>query len=278
MRSLTQFSKYHGAGNDFILINNEDHYFSGQENRLFKHLCHRNFGIGADGILLVDQLKENQFHLRYFNSDGSEAGMCGNGSRCAVSFVSRMQPGFNHYLFTINAKIYRAELKSGDDIRVYWHSPPQIIPVEELSSIVPSEFSDFLVVDTGVPHLVLFVESSLNSVDLVHWGPFFRRHPLFLPAGINVNVVEVARNKVSIRTYERGVEKETLACGTGILASAVAAHYRKMADLPVRVAATGGQLQVGINPENNSFWLQGPVKFVYKGEFDPEEIISISSS
>jgi diaminopimelate epimerase len=272
MDTIIRFSKYHGTGNDFIIINNDVVNLSGSETDLFQRMCNRNFGIGADGIMLVDKINVNHFNLRYYNANGSEAAMCGNGARCAVSFVHQIISEFEEYSFTIGTKTYRAEMMAPNSIKILWDFYPQIMPVEELSSIVPSEFYDFLVVEAGVPHLVLFVKTKLNKVDLAQWGPFFRSHPLFSPEGTNVNVITIGKNKISIRTYERGVERETLACGTGVLAAAIASEYRKKVKLPVAVETTGGILQVGVTPEDGSLWLQGPAQYVYYGELSPENL------
>jgi diaminopimelate epimerase len=269
MEPLIPFYKYHGAGNDFIVINNDDKNPSPIDPELFKRMCDRHFGIGADGVMLIDTIRENHFNLRYFNANGSEAPMCGNGARCAVSFVHKIQPESREYSFQIGNLIYRAEIIATDNIKIFWEVQPQIQPVEELSSIVPSDFSDFLVVDSGVPHLVLFYEGKLETVNLKQWGPFFRNHPLFSPEGTNVNVITINENKIYIRTYERGVERETLACGTGMLAAAIAGEYRNKIKLPVELASAGGILMVGTQAENKMFWLQGPAKQVFSGEFNP---------
>jgi len=266
-----QFMKMHGAGNDFILINNNPAYFSGSETVFIRHLCHRQLGIGADGFMLIKFDDHENFHLRYFNANGKESTMCGNGARCAVYFMYLNFPEIKHFTFRIAGVKYQAEVLGNERIKLEWNFYPEIKNAPELRKIIPTEFSHALFIDSGVPHLILLHPEPLENINLSHWGPFFRNHPFFAPSGTNVNVIYFKNEYLEIRTYERGVEAETLACGTGVLAAAVAVRYWEKAKFPIQFNARGGTLQVGKMPDNDNLWLEGPVKLVYSGEFHLDE-------
>jgi diaminopimelate epimerase len=263
-----KFMKMHGAGNDFILINNNHELFSGDETAFIRQLCHRHLGIGADGFMLIKFEEGHSFHLRYYNADGKESSMCGNGARCAVYFMHLNFPKIQQFTFWISDVKYNAEVLGHERIKLEWNFYPEIKNASELQKIIPPEFSRGLFVNSGVPHLVLVHPDSVQNINLSHWGPFFRNHPFFSPAGTNVNFICFKKDHLEIRTYERGVEAETLACGTGVLATAVAAQFWKMSEFPVTVKSQGGSLQVGKIPESDHLWLEGPVKLVYIGEFN----------
>lgn len=259
--------KMHGAGNDFILINNNPDYFSGNETVFIRHLCQRHLGIGADGFMLIKFDDHQSFHLRYFNANGEESTMCGNGARCAVYFMHLNFPETQHFTFRIAGVKYQAEVLGNERIKLEWNFYPEIKNVPELQKIIPTEFSHALFVDSGVPHLILLHPDSLENINLSHWGPFFRNHPFFAPSGTNVNFISFKKKYLEIRTYERGVEAETLACGTGVLAAAVAVHSWEKAKFPIQFNSRGGTLEVGKTPDSDNLWLEGPVKLVYTGEF-----------
>ena len=208
MSNKVEFMKMHGAGNDFILINNNSDCFSGDETAFISQLCHRHLGIGSDGLMLIKFKDGGNFHLRYFNADGTESTMCGNGARCAVYFMHLSFPKIQYFTFWIADVKYQAEVVGHQRIKLEWSFYPEIKNVAEIQNIIPVEFSHGLFVDSGVPHLVLVHPDSVDHLNVLHWGPFFRNHPFFAPSGTNVNFICLKDEQLVIRTYERGVEAE----------------------------------------------------------------------
>ena len=207
------FIKYHGAGNDFILIDNRTLSHSWNDPSFIRRVCHRHHGIGADGVILLDFSSLAHYRMRIFNADASEAAMCGNGIRCLCLLIRRLGDLRPEWTIETPAGILKCSIE-GDGISVNLGTPKVLYwPIE-------FEESKLFVVDTGVPHAVLFVDH-LEQVAAAEVGRKIRFHSLFAPQGVNVNFVTVkAPNQLIIRTYERGVEAETMACGTGAAASA----------------------------------------------------------
>lgn len=213
--------KYQGAGNDFIIFDNRSGEISLSKEKI-NNLCDRRFGIGADGLMLLESSDRYSFSMRYFNSDGGEGTMCGNGGRCLVAFAARM--GIKNFDF---------EAIDGPHSAVI-HQYSDTVSVVELGIIDVSAIREYspksLIINTGSPHLVIFVEK-LKDFDVIGQGKLWRHHPHF-PEGINVNFVQGGWGRssisedadIAVRTYERGVEDETYACGTGVTASAIAFH------------------------------------------------------
>jgi diaminopimelate epimerase len=266
MTGKVPFTKMHGAGNDFIVIDNRNEYITGQDQKLIQRLCRRNFGIGADGLMLIQFKEPDQFHISHFNADGHPAEMCGNGARCAVWFMSLLNPEKKRFQFEIFNKFYLAEVVSPNRIRIFWKSIPEVIEDKQLEQYLPKDFIKYSIVDSGVPHLVLLSDLPVDTIAVEKWGRYFRYHKYFVPKGINVNFIQIDKGNVNIRTFERGVEGETLACGTGAIASALAGQYWKKIGLPVDIMAKGGKLRVGM--EQDQLWLEGPVQKVFSGSFD----------
>ncbi len=264
------FRKIHGTGNDFILIDNRTGYFQGTEKELFARLCHRHLGIGADGLMLVEPGEPGRFSMKFFNPDGSPAPMCGNGARTAVYFVSLFQPQVSQFQFRVWEQTYRAELVAPRVVRIHWPQLPRRLSFTGFRKPSGIRYRRMMWVHSGVPHLVLEMESSLHNLEVQKWGSFFRYHPAFAPEGTNVNFIQTDGSKIHIRTYERGVEGETLSCGTGTLAAVFAADYWGNPDFPVEVQAPGGRLKVGKNSDGQ-FFLEGPVQPVFQGIFDPAD-------
>lgn len=267
MRRQIPFTKMHGAGNDFILIDNRQGIFTGNETGLFRNLCRRHFGIGADGLLLIQSWHNGEFEVAFFNPDGKPAAMCGNGARCAVYLMHLNYPEITRFTIRISEKKYPAEITGREQVKLFWQEKPQIksdVPVE---SLLPEIFSAALLVDSGVPHLVVKSRVLLDEIDVAKWGKFFRNQELFGGEGTNVNFIETGTVGVKIRTYERGVEGETLACGSGALAAAAALGYWHETALPVEFLARGGRLRVGEHGERKMLWLEGPAKKVFGGHF-----------
>lgn len=223
------FVKYHGAGNDFLLFDDRAATFPVEEPQLIRLLCHRRHGVGADGVILLQNSSRADFRMRIFNADGGEPSMCGNGIRCLVHFLSSL--GIKQESYSIETMHAEHLCRLCTDGRVSVSMGAPRILHQGLSVLGCSVD----VIDTGVPHAVLFV-SDLQGVDVEGMGRAIRTHPLFQPEGVNVNFALVSsKEEVRLRTYERGVEAETLACGTGTAAVAVAAISRFGCQSPLRL-------------------------------------------
>jgi len=254
------FTKMVGSGNDFIVIKDK---ISGNLCRLAKLLCDRKFGIGADGLLLFSKCLGADFRMRIFNADGSEAEMCGNGARCAAFLNAKNIAKILTGCGIINSKINKNQVK------IQLTNPKDIefdISLEINGRKIKVNF-----INTGVPHVVIFVDG-IDDVDVVKIGRSIRNNKKFAPRGTNVNFVEVkSDNLIRVRTYERGVEDETLACGTGSTAAALIFALKNNSDNLVKVQTQGGEiLKVYFQREKDGFkevWLEGSVRMVYKGEY-----------
>ena len=257
-----------GAGNDFILLDNRSGTYPLEKNTLAR-LCDRHRGIGADGVLAVESpsIAGMDFRMRYFNADGGEAEMCGNGARCFARFAARlMSPPPSRVSFETAAGPIVAVL-DGDLVTLEMGMPSDHRALQSLEFASGRGEVDFL--NTGVPHAVVFVER-VGDVPVVEWGRALRNHEAFAPRGTNVNFVEVAADRLLIRTYERGVEDETLACGTGVCAAALLHARRTGAPSPVAVEVKGGDvLRVSFQQSGEGSFsdvrLTGPADFVFEG-------------
>ena len=266
------FYKFHGAGNDFILIDNRQGLFnrSGLHNQqAIYQLCHRHFGIGADGLMLLEEVAQHDFGMIYFNSDGREGSMCGNGGRCMVAFAR---------FLGITGKEARFRAIDGTHhARILEEAPNKWSITLEMQDATPPQYNESrYFVNTGSPHLVIFHED-IATIDVITRGKELRNAPEYAPKGINVNFVQVAgQNHLLVRTYERGVENETLACGTGAVAAALVAwaHGIQNPENRYLLQAPGGQLQVAFTPPEKpegvftGVSLTGPAQLVFSGKFD----------
>lgn len=252
------FFKYHGAGNDFILIDYRNHLFDVLDEQTIALKCTRRFGIGADGLILLKNSDVYDFEMQYFNADGRVGSMCGNGGRCIVAFARDLQIIQDKAVFLAVDGIHEAYI---DDNSVAL----KMRDVEKISKIE----NDY-VLNTGSPHLVRFV-NQLQDLDVRNSGQQIRWNDVYREKGININFVEIINDKIYIRTYERGVEDETYACGTGAVAAAVTLAYKEQLKGNVeRVLTTkGGELTVRfkINTAQlfTDIWLIGRAQFVFKG-------------
>lgn len=256
------FYKYQGAGNDFIMLDNFDKkYDNVLKKEQIADLCHRRFGVGADGLISLEKHEDYDFSMRYFNSDGGEAEMCGNGGRCIVAFAYRQKRiTKEHVRFLALDGVHEAIIEdNGDWIKLLMGN------VEELETN-----KNFYFLNTGVPHVVKFVDKA-DKIDIITEGRKIRNSKRFIEIGTNVNFVELKVDELYVRTYERGVENETLACGTGVTAAAIAAYVKygyKRKEFLIRVK--GGKMGVSFNTLDNqkftNIWLQGPAQSVFKGE------------
>jgi diaminopimelate epimerase len=257
------FYKYHGTGNDFIMIDDREGHWLEDPVALVPRLCDRHFGIGSDGLILIRNHQKVDFEMVYFNPDGSQS-LCGNGSRCAVAFardlgiISGESATFLAYdgfhFARIEGELIHLKMADNDNLQAL-------------------EGNFF--VDTGSPHYIQVVED-LAQWPVVEKGRAIRNAPQFSPGGTNVNFISLdpPSNGLTIRTYERGVENETLSCGTGITAAALVAA-RKGLHSPVHIHARGGELKVAFQKEGPLFtelFLIGPAKFVFDGHIDTDNL------
>lgn len=254
-----KFTKISATGNDFIVIDNRQVGLSEKDAGLFRRVCQRRTSVGADGVLLLNLSPECDFELRYFNADSSEA-ECGNGARAAAWFAHQNGLAPAKMSFAFGHDVYHAEVNS-NRVRIQL---PDARDLQENVGVLEEEFlEEGGAVNTGVPHYVLFAEN-LDGLDVTSLGRKYRHHHHFEPDATNVNFVELcAENAIRVRTYERGVEAETLSCGTGSVASAYITHVRKGVAFPIEVHTRGGTLLVR-NSQRNRFSLEGEVKAVYE--------------
>jgi diaminopimelate epimerase len=266
---MLRFTKMNGAGNDFILIDNRAGEIHLDRSQIAQ-LCNRHRGIGADGVLLLE-LPANRadFRMRYFNADGGEAEMCGNGARCFARFANRVAGAEGKISFETQAGVISAELAS-NLVTLRMTEPTNLRLNMKLS--VANETKTVHFINSGVPHVVIPV-AKVDDVDVRLEGAAIRHHKMLSPNGANVNFIEKREsNEIAIRTYERGVENETLACGTGIVASALIFAATGNISGPIHVIARGGdELQVGFEKVEESFrnvTLTGPAEFVFEGTIE----------
>lgn len=261
-----KFTKLTATGNDFILFDNCDKIFSGDEHDFFKQICQRRLSIGADGILLLEKSDQFNFSMRYFNSDGSIGEMCGNGARASAfyAFTRKLAPA--DLSFDVLKVPYRA-IVSKDKVKLFMPPPAEIR--EYPHALEEAEFEEGGYLNVGVPHYVIFVPD-VDSVAVEKIGRKYRYHQAFQPWGTNTNFVQfIDDHTIKIRTYERGVEQETLACGTGTISSAILAHRQRGLKLPLTVKARGGLLIVNFDVDLTNITLEGEAKIVYSGELAP---------
>ncbi len=263
---VIDFSKMIATGNDFVVLDNRKQIIGNRISNLARRLCDRKLGIGADGLLLVEKSKIADFKMRIFNPDGSEPEMCGNGSRCIALYakLNKIAP----YSMKIDTKAGLLSAKAGNvNIKIKMTEPKDIKLRVGLK--LKNKRYKLHYINTGVPHVVCFVKD-LDYVDLRSFGKAVRYHKLFMPEGTNVNIVYVkSKASISIRTYERGVEDETLACGTGSVASAVISGIVKGLKPPITVCTRGGSLKIYFTLKNHiisNLFLEGGAKEVFKGQ------------
>ena len=258
---LLTFYKYQGTGNDFIMVDNRLNSFPKENTQLIEQLCDRRFGIGADGLILLENHTTYDFKMVYFNSDGNESSMCGNGGRCLVAFAKQLGiidataefeavDGY-HYAKIIGDDLVSLQMKDVDSIAVH---------------------QDYSFLNTGSPHHVQLV-SNLKNLDVKTEGAKIRYSDLYGKAGSNINFVHQLENGIfAVRTYERGVEDETLSCGTGATAVAIAMHHvGKTKSNSIDLQVEGGKLSVQFKENNGVYsdvFLVGPATFVFEGTID----------
>ncbi len=255
------FYKYHGTGNDFILIDNRTSILSPNDTLLIQNLCHRRFGIGADGLMLLENADGYDFRMRYFNSDGKEGTMCGNGGRCIVAFAKFLN------IITDKANFIAVDGSHKANITISNGVPIVSLKMADVSQIEQHDKQFFL--DTGSPHFVQFINSH-NSFDTYTEGKKIRYSERFKAQGTNVNFVSFNNdNSIQVSTYERGVEAETYSCGTGVVASAICTGILNN-KTKFNITTKGGNLKVTFNRQQQSvtdIWLTGSAVCVFEGIF-----------
>jgi diaminopimelate epimerase len=254
---IIEFYKYQGTGNDFIMIDDREKEFDLTDNDLIAALCERRMGIGADGLILLREHDTLDFEMIYFNADGKESSMCGNGGRCIIAFAQMLEMTGNETTFMAIDGEHKGRLM---DDGIYL----QMQDVKKIEGV-----GDGLVLNTGSPHYIEMVDE-LDYIDVNKQGSKIRNSVPFKKDGINVNFVLDA-NELQVRTYERGVEAETLSCGTGVVATAIAMHYANcIEETLVNVKTKGGELTVSFEEFNGGYrniWLSGEASMVFAGEF-----------
>lgn len=254
-----RFYKYQATGNDFILIDDRDLNFP-TDLSLVSALCDRRFGIGSDGLILIQPHETTDFNMVFYNPDGSQS-LCGNGSRCAVVFAQYLGIIGTECQFMAYDGVHEASILSDSTVRLHMQNVQDVRSME-----------DGMLIDTGSPHLIQYVDA-IDATDVVAEGRKIRYNETFREDGVNVNFISKSNpSTIKVRTYERGVENETLSCGTGVTAAALAASMQDM-ESPINIHTRGGQLQVEFLREEGTghfseVYLIGPAKYVFSGEIE----------
>jgi diaminopimelate epimerase len=259
-----------GAGNDFIVIDDRGNEIGDDARELAKQLCRRRVSVGADGLILIVPSRRGDFRMRYFNADGSEADMCGNGGRCVAKFAFEKAIAGRLMSFESSSGLHDAQILENGDVRLKMAEPRAMILNNRV--LVAGELRELHRINTGVPHAVCEVEG-LEGFPVVEVGRLVRYHSDFMPEGTNADFIEILdRNTIALRTYERGVEDETLACGTGAVAAALISSALGRTRPPVAVRTRGGDtLTVGFYMSDLGFCdvtLSGNADIVYEGSLE----------
>lgn len=253
------FQKYQGTGNDFILLDNRNGEYNNLSKTEVKKLCDRRFGIGADGLMLLNTKEGYDFDMVYFNADGRVGSLCGNGSRCMIKFAWSLGLQKENYVFTAADGSHEAKLNADGIV---------FLKMQDVETI-RSHHSDFIL-DTGSPHFIRLAPDVMQ-LDVCKKGREIRHSPEFEKEGINVNFVEQLSepDKIIVRTYERGVENETLSCGTGVTAAALVCYHNENGFNEVEIQTPGGKLNVEFDRSADgtfkNIWLCGPAEKVFEG-------------
>lgn len=254
------FYKYQGVGNDFIILDNRSGQYSDLTTAQINFLCNRRFGIGADGVMTFNLHPEAAFEMKYYNADGKEGSLCGNGGRCIIAFARKLDLIKDKVTFLATDGLHEGILKVDGWVELKMNDVTHI-----------ERGYDFAILDTGSPHYVKYTDR-LEELDVVGKGKAVRFNDRFSAEGINVNFVEYGSDALHIRTYERGVEDETQACGTGVTAAAIVVAGNQNMAYTIPVKARGGDLVVRYHKKDDQhyedIWLCGPAKFVFEGEVE----------
>lgn len=253
-----EFYKYQGTGNDFVMIDNRQQFFDKNDTKRIAFLCDRRFGIGADGLILLENHDTLDFKMVYYNADGNESTMCGNGGRCLVAFAKQLGVISQEAVFEAIDGNHHASIDDNGIVR---------LQMQDVNGV--EKYANHVFLNTGSPHHVQF-EDRLEDFDIKSKGAKIRYGEPYNEAGSNVNFVKKINDQIfAVRTYERGVEDETLSCGTGVTAVALAMHaLGETTNNSITLKVQGGELKVSFDFENGMYrnvWLIGPAKLVYKG-------------
>ena len=254
-----EFYKYQGSGNDFILLDNRNNLYDKLTDEQIEFMCDRHFGIGADGLMLLNNKEGFDIEMKYYNANGGEGSMCGNGGRCMIRFAHKIGIHKNTYHFIASDGEHNADIDMNDIVRLKMKDVNYV-------EVHPNHF----ILNTGSPHYVKPIRD-VADMDVKTGGRMIRYSKEFEKDGINVNFIEtLEEDKIYVRTYERGVEDETLSCGTGVTASALISAHNDNGFNRVEVKTPGGNLSVEFDKKNDNhfenIWLNGPADFVFKGE------------
>lgn len=252
---ILHFTKFHGSGNDFILVDGRKNDMKGLTQNAIERLCDRHFGIGADGLIILARSDHADFSMIYYNSDGRPGTMCGNGGRCLTAYARMLGIFDRKCKFEAADGMHTGEVLNDGNIKLSLNNVSEV-----------KRLQDGYFMDTGSPHFITF-RSSVSDLDVMTEGRKMRSDPRFVE-GTNVNFLELTGDRIIVRTYERGVEEETLSCGTGVTASAIAAClHEKLLSPPVEVETAGGKLLVEFipGPEVTGIYLTGPAIRVFEG-------------
>jgi diaminopimelate epimerase len=258
---IVHFHKYQGTGNDFVVLDNRKHEYASLTSDQIRRLCDRRFGIGADGLMMLNEKAGYDFEMKYFNADGREGSMCGNGGRCITKFAYHLGIHRIDYKFWAVDSDYEAEIDTDGTVS---------LKMKDVSQ-VKKKNGDFIL-NTGSPHYVKIVTDVMNE-DVYKKGRDIRYSKDFEEEGINVNFVEQAGDdEIIVRTYERGVEDETYSCGTGVTAAALVCYHNENGFNEVEVKTLGGTLSVEFDRQDDdnytNIWLSGPAEKVFEGKVD----------
>lgn len=257
---IIHFYKYQGAGNDFIMLDNRKNSYSEIMSEDIAFMCNRHFGIGADGLITINKSCHYDFRMKYYNSDGNEGTMCGNGGRCAVMFSKELGIIEDRTIFEAIDGIHEASI-------VNLHT----VKLKMRDTLAPEKIDDNIYkINTGSPHIVIFT-NDIESIDVITQGRRFRYDLSIFEQGANVNFCQIDNKKIKIRTYERGVEAETLACGTGSVAAAICANFSKLlCNNKIKIEAKGGNLNVEFskNRKYSTVFLTGLAKKTFTGTIE----------
>jgi len=254
------FYKYQGTGNDFVLIDNRDLKIKQNDTAFINKLCDRKFGIGADGLILLQEKEGYDFEMVYFNSDGNESTMCGNGGRCITAFAAKLGIIQNSGKFLAIDGPHEAKIENSDWVEL------KMMDVDQVE-----EGEDYYLLNTGSPHYIVFVED-VDDINVVENGQAIRYSKRFRKEGVNVNFVEKTKESIIVATYERGVEDETLSCGTGVVASAISYTLKHPDVREVDIETKGGKLKVRLEQSADgafhNLWLCGKATLVFEGKIN----------
>lgn len=257
-----QFFKYQGTGNDFILLDGRGKKFIKPSSQQINQLCHRQFGIGADGLIMIVKSKQADFEMLYYNADGNLGSMCGNGGRCAIAFAKHLEIIKNNTIFIAYDGIHEGEINNKG-----------IVSLKMNDVLGISKKGNDFELNTGSPHYVTF-KNDISNLDVFKEGRKIRYNKVYTKLGINVNFVELKKNNLFVRTYERGVENETLSCGTGVTATAIAyaSTQKNKKNYHINIQTPGGKLKVRFKTKDHHFfseiYLIGPATLVYQGQIN----------